>query len=146
MRMHHILIGLTLTFIQGQTDLNHENNKCLTISEIIQSMPIKFAVKIVQVKVYIYDHCQCDDPDLQWLHSRPATSASQIWLLFNLHYLGQYLSYLYIQTWRDGKLIVIHGLELYLHFENIHNARLHQTCFPFISLIHAYIIISPIYK
>ena len=31
LRMHHMLIILTLTFIQGHTDLNHEN-KCLIIS------------------------------------------------------------------------------------------------------------------
>ena len=35
MRMHHILIILTLTFIQGHTALNHENNTCLIISETI---------------------------------------------------------------------------------------------------------------
>ena len=34
-------------FIQGHTDLNHEHNKCLIISETVQAMPIKFAVKIV---------------------------------------------------------------------------------------------------
>ena len=28
MRMHHVFIILTLTFIQGQPDLNHGNNKC----------------------------------------------------------------------------------------------------------------------
>ena len=27
-------------------DLNHKNNKCLIISETVQAMPIKFAVKI----------------------------------------------------------------------------------------------------
>ena len=27
MRRHHVLIMLTLTFVQGLTDLNHENNK-----------------------------------------------------------------------------------------------------------------------
>ena len=32
MVMHHVLIILTLTFIQGHTDLNHENNKCSIIS------------------------------------------------------------------------------------------------------------------
>ena len=32
MRMHHVLITLTLIFIQGHTDLNYENNKCLIIS------------------------------------------------------------------------------------------------------------------
>ena len=29
LRLHHVLIILTLTFIQGQTDLNHKNNRCL---------------------------------------------------------------------------------------------------------------------
>ena len=51
--MHHVLIILALTFIPGHTDLNHENNKCLIISETIQAMPIKFAVKIVPVKAYM---------------------------------------------------------------------------------------------
>ena len=47
MMMHRVLIILTLTFTQGQTDLNHENNKGLIISETIQAMPIKFDVKIL---------------------------------------------------------------------------------------------------
>ena len=42
MVMHHMLIILTLTFIQGHTDLNHEKNKCLIISETIQAIPFKF--------------------------------------------------------------------------------------------------------
>ena len=66
MRMHHVLTILTLTFIQGQTDLNHENNKCLIISGTIQAMPITFAWEIVRLKVY-YDHCQTDVLDI---HSR----------------------------------------------------------------------------
>ena len=41
MAMHHMLIILTLTFIQGRTDLNHQNNKCLIISETVQAIPIK---------------------------------------------------------------------------------------------------------
>ena len=49
MRMHHVLIILTLTFIQGQADHNHENNICLIISESFQAMPIKFAVKLVYI-------------------------------------------------------------------------------------------------
>ena len=48
MRMHHVDIILTLTFIQGHTD----NGKCLIISETCQAMLTKFAVKIVQLKVY----------------------------------------------------------------------------------------------
>ena len=51
MVMHHVLIILTLTFIQGRTDLNHENNKCPVISESVQAIPITFAVNIVQLKV-----------------------------------------------------------------------------------------------
>ena len=42
MRMHHVLSILTLTFIQGHTDVNHEN-----------AIPIKFAMKIGRRKVYI---------------------------------------------------------------------------------------------
>ena len=67
MRMHRVLILLTLTFIRGHPDRNHENNKCLTISKSIQAMPIKFAVKVVRLKVYIYItllvyyHCQSGD-------------------------------------------------------------------------------------
>ena len=51
MLMHHVLIILTLTFIRGHTDLNHENNKCLIILETIQAMPIMFAVKMVRLNV-----------------------------------------------------------------------------------------------
>ena len=40
MGMHHVLIILTLTFIQGQTDLNHENNKCSILSVTIKAKPI----------------------------------------------------------------------------------------------------------
>ena len=53
MRMHHVLMILTMTFIQGHTDLNHENNKCSIISETFQAMPIMCTVKIVQLKVYL---------------------------------------------------------------------------------------------
>ena len=51
MRIHYVLIILTLTFMQSHTDRNHENNKCSIISETVQSVP-KFAVKIVRLKVY----------------------------------------------------------------------------------------------
>ena len=53
MGMHHVLIIFNLTFIQGRIDLNHENNKCSIISEIVQGMPITFPVKIVRLKVYL---------------------------------------------------------------------------------------------
>ena len=48
MRMYYMLTILTLTFIQGRTDLNHEHNKCSIISEIVQAMLIMFSVKIVR--------------------------------------------------------------------------------------------------
>ena len=60
MLMHLMLILLTLTFIQGHTDLNHESNKCPIISETIQAIPNKFAVKIVRLKIYII-FSQSDD-------------------------------------------------------------------------------------
>ena len=54
MRIHHGLSILTMTFIQGHTDLNHEKNIiCFIISETVQVTPIQFTVKIVQLKVYI---------------------------------------------------------------------------------------------
>ena len=53
MVMRHVLIILTLTFDQGYTDLNHENDICSIISETVQAISIKFVVKIVQLKVYI---------------------------------------------------------------------------------------------
>ena len=50
---HHVLIILNLIFIQGNADHNHENIKCLIISETIQATPITFAVEIVRLKVYM---------------------------------------------------------------------------------------------
>ena len=54
MLMHHVLIILTLIFIQGHADLNHKNNKCSIISETVQAISIKLAVKLVRLKVYNY--------------------------------------------------------------------------------------------
>ena len=65
MGMHHVLMTLTLTFIQCHTGLTHENNKCFIIIETVQAMPI-FTVKIVRLKIYII-LSQSDDLDL---HSR----------------------------------------------------------------------------
>ena len=50
MQMHHVLIVLSFTFIQGHTELNHENTKSWIISETVQAMP-KFAVKTVRLNV-----------------------------------------------------------------------------------------------
>ena len=52
--MHQVLMILTLTFIQGHTYVNHESDKCSIISECVKAMPIKFAVKVVQLKVHIF--------------------------------------------------------------------------------------------
>ena len=87
-RMHHVLIMLTLTFIQGHTDRNHENNKCLIISETVQSMLLKFAVNMVRLKVCM-------------TVARPMTlTFIQGHKCVNLQYFGQYLNY-NIQTWHD---------------------------------------------
>ena len=53
MGMHYQLTIMTLAFIRGHTDTNHEDNKCLIISETFEVMPIKFAVKIVLLMVCI---------------------------------------------------------------------------------------------
>ena len=63
MIMHHVIIILTLTFIQGYTDLNHENTKCLIISETIPAMLIKSA----ESTKGLYDNCLSHGLDL---HSR----------------------------------------------------------------------------
>ena len=63
MRMHHVLSILTLTYIQGHTDRNRENDKCSIISETVQALPIKFDVKIVRLMLCII-FSQSDDPAL----------------------------------------------------------------------------------
>ena len=75
MSMHHLLTILTLTFIQCRTDLNHENSKGLINSETIEEMPINFAVKIVQLKDYIWPL------PVWWPWPFKATSVSQTKLL-----------------------------------------------------------------
>ena len=72
MVMHHVLIVLTLTVTQVHTD--HGNNKCSIISEIIQAIPIKFAVEIIRLKVYII-FSQLDELAI---NSLKVTTASQI--------------------------------------------------------------------
>ena len=66
MVMHHVLIILPLAFIQGHTDLNHENKTCSILSKTVQAIPIKFVVKIVRLKVYII----ISESDDLALHSR----------------------------------------------------------------------------
>ena len=46
MGLHHGLNMLTLTFVQCHIDLNRKNNKCSIISKTVQTMLIKFTVKI----------------------------------------------------------------------------------------------------
>ena len=53
MLMHHMLIVLTCTSIQGNRDLNHENNQMVDYFRNYKAMSIKFAVKIVRLKVYM---------------------------------------------------------------------------------------------
>ena len=112
MLMHHVLIILTLTFIQGHTDLNHENNKCMIISNIIQALPITFAAMIVRLKVYMTTSSPITLPFIQG-----HTCVSNVSTV-NLQYIGQYFIY-YIQTWQSGS--PIHGWTNYAlaRFANI---------------------------
>ena len=59
----HVLIiyKLTFTFIQGHTDLNHENTKCLIISNY-SSNAHQVCCEDSPTKG-LYDHCQSDDLD-----------------------------------------------------------------------------------
>ena len=63
-RMHDgLIIILTLTFIQGHTYLNHENDQCSIISETVQAIPINFVVKILRLKVvYIINRFSVRSP------------------------------------------------------------------------------------
>ena len=63
-RVYGIHRNLPLTFIQGHSGPNRENNNSSIILESFQAMFITFAVKIVQLKVYIYNISQSDDLDL----------------------------------------------------------------------------------
>ena len=74
-------------------------------SETIQTMPMAFAVKKARLKVYAIM------ASLMTLISFKVRSASQTWLLCNLQYLEQYVSY-YIQTWHDGRLT--DGIYIYI--------------------------------
>ena len=85
-----------MTFLQGHTDQNHENMKCLIISETIQAMPVKFAVKIVWLKVYM------TIARLMTLSFIQGHKCISYLALFNLQYLRQYLRY-YIQTGHDSR-------------------------------------------
>ena len=85
-------IILTLAFIQGHTDFNHENYIFLILSEYYSSNANHFCSEDSPTKG-LYDRCQSDNLDL---HSK-----SQVCLkldyFFNLQHLGQYLSY-YLQS------------------------------------------------
>ena len=61
-------------------------------------MPVKFAVKIVRLNVYM---TFASPTTLTFIQSHKCVS-NWTGLLFNLQYIGQYLSY-YIQTWNDGR-------------------------------------------
>ena len=96
MRLHRVLIILTLTFIQGHTDSNHENNKCDYFRKCSSSNPHQVCCEDRPTKG-LHDQCQSDDLDLQ------GHKCVSNWSTFYLQYLGQYVSY-FIQTWHDGRL------------------------------------------
>ena len=75
-RMHHVFIILTLIFIQGHTDLNHENNKCLIISSNAHQVCCEH-----RPTKGLYDQCQSDDLDL---HSRSLVRLKLNYLICNI--------------------------------------------------------------
>ena len=107
-RMHHMLIILTLTFIQSHTDRKHENNKCLIISETNQAMPITFAVKIVRLKVYMTTTSPMTVTFIQG-HK----CVSNVTTFFYLRCIGQYVSYYIITQYEGRRMDVIYMLMLF---------------------------------
>ena len=87
------------------------------ISETIQAMPIKFAMKIVQLKVYM------TNASPMTLTSIQGHKCVSNWIIFNLQYLRQYLSYYiqtqcyYIQTWHGSR--PIHGMHAHARFDDL---------------------------
>ena len=113
MRMHHVIIMLTLIFIQGHTDLNHENNKCLIILEMFQAIPIKFAVKIVQLKPKVFI-IFASPMTLTFTQGHNCIS-NHNFLTSSLVIVSDiYLRY-GIQTWHDGR----HGIYARAHFNDL---------------------------
>ena len=92
--MHQVLIILTLTFIQGHTDLNHENNICSIISGAFQARPIR--TKDLNM------FCQLYDLDLD--------SRSQVRLILDtfLTYSSIVISRTLFKLWHKGRLV--HGI------------------------------------
>ena len=101
MVMHHVLIIWTLIFILGHTDRNHENNNCSIISETIQAIPIKFAVKIVRLKVDLYNIFSVLWP----CSSLKVTTVSQTWQLLNLYYNSHISDSIYAMAHKRGMTI-----------------------------------------
>ena len=89
--MHHVLIILTLTFIQGHTDLNHENEKCSIISETVQQMLIKSAVKIVRLCNLFQSDDRQDSPT-NGLHSKSQVLRLNLGICLIYRYYNNHIS------------------------------------------------------
>ena len=116
MVMHHVLIILSLTFIQGHTILNDDNNKCSIISENVQAIPIKFAVKIARLKGENNNNYIIPQSDDLAFHSRSELRL-KLDNCLTCTTSGQYLSY-GIQAWHAGRLIM-HGTSAHVHFDDL---------------------------
>ena len=95
MRMHHVLIILTLTFIQGHTDQNHENNNFDYFKKICKQWPS--IVKRVWLSIYMTIGSTIT---LAFIQGHKCISNLTT---FNLEYLRQYYFKLFIHSnfvWR----------------------------------------------
>ena len=84
MMMHHVLIILTLTFMQGHTNLNHENNKCSIISDFVQAIPVRFAVKIVFASSDVHALCSRSQMRLKLYNCFTIIAISRTAMAFNI--------------------------------------------------------------
>ena len=98
------LKGFWSVAFSHEMDLDHKTHKCSIISDTIQPMSIKYAVKILRLKVYVI-FLQSGDLNLQSRSQLRLKLGKKMFnLYYNSHYLGQYLRY-DIQTWHDGRLM-----------------------------------------
>ena len=86
---------LTLTFTQGHTDLNHENNKCSIISETVQAMGVYCSEYYIYRSIYIYWGSETEwglERFCRINKQREVIALEQLTSCIHLHSLGVYFS------------------------------------------------------
>ena len=109
--MHYARVNYIDLDLHSRSHQNQENKKGLIISETIQTIPIKFAVKIVRLKVYMTLASL-----MTFIQGHKCISnVTTFWLA-----ISRTISY-YVQTWHDGTLILLKMPSIYIHvYTHVH--------------------------